>query len=287
MKKLVLLILLLVASISISATEVRLTNGVSFEMPEGYEYFKYKNLPYSAKRGQDVLFMSAMHGDQFNKEVLYTSADTMFHNISRTHMVCEEHSSIWRFTKKYVKRYYKFSDNLYAVTYTCHTESKAGFVMLASYSTTKQLKELEQMFKSIRLVHKNFLREFVYTLGNGAWILFIILFIMLCISMFIPKNSWGEIILAGGGLALLISLTVGMKIYTLIAYIVCSAPIFLLYTYIEDHLPEHLKRNLQNKNQSGNNSEDDGGDDGGDESSGNEHAYIASDDGSYYNPIDF
>lgn len=282
MKKLVLFCLALLAYTSIFASEVRLTNGVSFDMPNGYEYFKHKTFPYSAKRGNDVLYLSAIYGDKFDKTVFYTSADTICYNLSRANMVCEKHSKIWKFSKKYVKRYYKLSKDSYAVTYSCHTESKAGFVMLATYSTTKQLKELEDMFGSIRLSHKNFFREFIYTFGNGSWIFYIILFIILCVELFIPKNSWLEIILAFLSLGIFIFFGAGMAVYTLIVYIVSTVPIFLLYLHIEDHLPERFKR----KQRGGNNSGDDGGDDGGDEGN-DDNGYVTSDDGSYYNPIDF
>ena len=66
MKKLVLFCLALLAYTSIFASEVRLTNGVSFDMPNGYEYFKHKTFPYSAKRGNDVLYLSAIYGDKFD-----------------------------------------------------------------------------------------------------------------------------------------------------------------------------------------------------------------------------
>ena len=288
MKKLVLFFLTWLAYTSIYASEVRLTNGVSFDMPEGYEYFKHKTYPYSAKRGNDVLYLSAIYGDKFDKTVFYTSADTMFYNLSRANMEREEHYKIWKFSKKYVKRYYKLSKDSYAVTYSCHTESKAGFVMLATYSTTKQLNELEDMFDSIKIAHKNSFRAFGYTFINGGWLIILLLFVMFAVLTLVPIKLVEKVEMTsftiGIGLAIYIWWAATWDI--MLMYLIGGGlPIYLLWQFVEDYIPYRKNRYLKS-NKSGNDSGDDGGDDGGDEGN-DDNGYVTSDDGSYYTPIDF
>ncbi|MBR5855019.1 MAG: hypothetical protein IKY87_05030 [Paludibacteraceae bacterium] len=287
MKKNVLFFLLMVVSISVSATEVRLTNGVSFDMPEGYEYFKHKSYPYSAKRGNDVLYLSAMYGDTFDKKVFYTSADTMFYNLSRANMEREEHSKIWQLAKKNVKRYYKLSKDTYAVTYSCHTESEAGFVMIATYSTVNQLEELEKMFKSIKIAHKGWWKEFSYTFCNGGWLLILVIFVMFGIKTVVPLKmlTTVEVIMFVVCLGLVIIIWWGATFDILLNYFVSGIPIYLFWLFVEEHIP-YRKHRIVTHNNAGEDG-DGGGDDGGDDSSGNEHIYVTSDDGTYYNPIDF
>ena len=183
------MLILMACSSDESTNEVRLTNGVSFNMPDGYEYFKHKNYSYSAKRGNDILLLRGIYGEGFDKNVFYTSADTILYNLSRANMECEKKSKIWPVDKKFVKRYYKFSQNSYAVTFSCHTESQAGFVMAVTYSTADQLQELEEMFNSISIAHKTSFRGFLYVIMNGGWMVYVLGFILIGIFVLAPPNE--------------------------------------------------------------------------------------------------
>jgi hypothetical protein len=284
---LVVMLILMACSSDKSTNEVRLTNGVSFNMPDGYEYFRHKNYPYSAKRGNDMLFLSSMYGEKFDKKVFYTSADTICYNLSRVYMEREEQSKIWPIDKKFVKRYYTFSPNSYAVTYSCHTESKAGFVIAVTYSTADQLQELEEMFDSISIAHKSAFRGLLYTFMNGGWMIYVWLFVLVGIYVLAPKNGILDIVLffvfVGGITFTFWNLSSSLISAYTIPLFIGGGAIAILWFSVEDLIPERYKSKDSGSNSSS--SGDDGG--GGDDSSGNEHVYIASDDGSYYNPIDF
>lgn len=284
MKKLILLLWLIISSTSIFATEVRLTNGVSFDIPEGYQYFKHKRYSYSAQRDNDILYLGAMYGEEFNKELFYTSADTILFNLSGMKLNDEKHSKLWTIGEKFIKRYYTSASGSHIVTYTCHTESKAGFVIAATYSTDDQLAELEEMFDSIKLAHKNVFHYFGFTVVNGGWLLFVFVAILLFIRQFVSDNSLGNIILpvVGVGTFGIVSWlsSIMLEIY-LVPMIIWAVLMEAAWEWLCKKLSIGYKHTIDTSDSSDN----DGGD-SGDDSTNNDHTYISSSDGNYYTPID-
>lgn len=190
MKSTILSLLCLFTTITLSAQNVELIDGLKIRLPEDYEIVENKNFDLAAVKGSEAILVKMVESDEIDLDKFKTRADRTFFNLQEFQLTDSKSDKFHMLTKDYHKQYYRNANGAEVMTYASHTNDYA-YIILASYSNQEHLLQIENMLDDIEVVYDKWTTRFTYIFSTGkGLILTIFLILSLVIAIIAQSNAF-------------------------------------------------------------------------------------------------
>ena len=128
MKSTILSLLCLFTTITLSAQNVELIDGLKIRLPEDYEIVENKNFDLAAVKGSEAILVKMVESDEIDLDKFKTRADRTFFNLQEFQLTDSKSDKFHMLTKDYHKQYYRNANGAEVMTYASHTNDYAYII---------------------------------------------------------------------------------------------------------------------------------------------------------------